>query len=125
MFFRLAVTCESWRKILISNPQLWTQLDLSGMNEITSEYAFNQLNERDLFRLVSELNLSGWQGAAAERILENLAESSGNPLKSVSLKNCHISLKTLTLIQTKCSNIEFLDFSSITVCITTFYYELI
>jgi hypothetical protein len=78
---------------------------------------FQRLNdENQLFNNIRELNLNGWNGGNAERVLQTIASNSGENLREISLKNCrNISTNFLQTISSHCPNIEILDISAITV----------
>lgn len=113
---RLSQVCETWRKLIISSPLLWRYLDLRDFPDDHSEQSGLYTHcDSGLFNNVQELNLSNWNGIAAERVLARISSQS-KYLKSVSLKNCkYISPNFLDILSNQCPELESLDISGITV----------
>lgn len=116
---RLSQVCDNWRNLIISTPVLWRRLDLTGFSDVKFPLqSFQRLNDTNqLFTCVNELNLSGWSGANAEKIIEIVANSSNFDLEMLCVRNCrNISCKFLDTVIRRCPNIKDLDISAITVC---------
>ena len=121
---RLSQVCENWRKLILCTPLLWQRLDLSGLDDRFPFVNFQRLNEDNaLFSCVKELDLNGWSGINAERIIEIVAESSNFELELLNVKNCrNISGKFLETVVQRCPNLKKFDFSAVTVWSS--FYEL-
>lgn len=105
--------------MIISTPILWRRLDLTGFSDDKFPLlSFQRLNdENELFSCVKELNLSGWSGANAEKIIEIVTLSSNFDLEMLNVRNCrNISCKFLDTVIRRCPNLKDLDISAITVC---------
>ena len=116
----LSRVCESWRKLVISSPLLWQSLDLATFPDAGFPYndLFQLLDDNKLFSHIKALNLNGWSGTNAERILQKIAIECSDKLLDLSLKNCkNISSQFLQTLTTHCRNIQILDISGITVFI--------
>jgi len=104
--------------LIINSPILWQRLDLNGIPDDRFPLInFQQLNsDNALFSCVKKLNLGGWNGANAERIIQIVADSSNFDLDLLSVKNCrNISSKFLDTVIGRCPNLESLNISAITV----------
>lgn len=114
---KLSQVCDNWRNLIISTPVLWRRLDLTGFSDVKFPLqSFQRLNDTNqLFTCVNELNLSGWSGANAEKIIEIVANSSNFDLEMLCVRNCrNISCKFLDTVIRRCPNIKDLDISAIT-----------
>ncbi|CAG2121642.1 unnamed protein product, partial [Medioppia subpectinata] len=111
----LSQVCESWRKLIIRTPMIWNSLDLQTITDVNLNEFFEMMAANQLFLCMKGLNLSGWNGANAERVLDTVATNCRDNLHELSLKNCkNISSQFLQTLSTYCPNIVVLDISSIT-----------
>ena len=114
----LSQVCESWRKLIISTPLLWQSVDLQTFSDANFPYnkLFELLEGNRLFDYLRALNLNGWSGMNAERILNRIAIRCEHNLLELSLKSCkNISSNFLQTLSTHCTNLQVLDISAITV----------
>ncbi|CAG2176386.1 unnamed protein product, partial [Oppiella nova] len=120
----LSQVCESWRKIITTTPLMWKSLDLQTFSDTSFQYQhlFDLMDKNQLFICMKALNLSGWSGSNAERVLDTIAINCGANLNELSLNNCkNISSQFLQTLSTHCTNIVVLNISAITVII---YYRI-
>ncbi|CAG2123189.1 unnamed protein product, partial [Medioppia subpectinata] len=94
---------------------IWNSLDLQTITDVNLNEFFEMMAANQLFLCMKGLNLSGWNGANAERVLDTVATNCRDNLHELSLKNCkNISSQFLQTLSTHCPNIVVLDISSIT-----------